>query len=331
MKPIFTMLWLMLLFFCNMSLAQPVDTSFLLKVNGVDQYLEIKGASRTNPVLLFIHGGPEWPATPMLRKFNQDLTKNFVLVSWDQRNCGKSKTDTAAVLSPDLFVEDAHRVTQYLKSKFHKQKIFVVCHSWGTIVGIKLVSKYPGDYAAYIGMGQFVNPNKSEAMAHDFVMAAAKKNNDTATIKALNNMRFSVDNGYEDGFNGLIGFSMMAAKYYHTSEVADLPDPTQLYSDYAKIDWMTPVMTGGKALFSFMSARNFSLENITEFKLPVYFFIGRYDHNTAAALAEAYFRTINAQKKQLFWFDHSAHSPAWEEPELFYQRMLLVSSQNPAN
>jgi hypothetical protein len=37
----------------------PIDTSFLLKINGVSQYLEIKGESRTNPVLLFIHGGPE--------------------------------------------------------------------------------------------------------------------------------------------------------------------------------------------------------------------------------------------------------------------------------
>src|SRR5580704_4062196 len=78
----------------------PVDTSFLLKVNGVEQYVEIKGAVRTNPVLLFIHGGPSWPATPMIRKFNQDLTKDFVLVSWDQRNCGKSKTDSSARLTP---------------------------------------------------------------------------------------------------------------------------------------------------------------------------------------------------------------------------------------
>src|SRR3984885_3420958 len=76
-----------------------VDTSFLLPVNGVDQYLEIKGVSKTNPVLLFIHGGPSWPATPMIRKFNQNLTKDFVLVSWDQRNCGKSKNDSSAKLT----------------------------------------------------------------------------------------------------------------------------------------------------------------------------------------------------------------------------------------
>ncbi len=35
-----------------------IDTAFLLPVNGVKQYLEIKGASKTKPVLLFIHGVP---------------------------------------------------------------------------------------------------------------------------------------------------------------------------------------------------------------------------------------------------------------------------------
>src|SRR5580692_6833305 len=117
----------------------PIDTSFLLKVNGVEQYLEIKGMSRSNPVLLFIHGGPSWPATPMIRKFNQDLTRNFVLVCWDQRNCGKSKSDSNARLTPDLYVEDAHGVTEYLKKTFHKNKIIIACHSWGTIIGIYLV------------------------------------------------------------------------------------------------------------------------------------------------------------------------------------------------
>ena len=56
-----------------------VDTSFLLPVNGVNQYLEIKGVSRRKPVLLFIHGGPSWPATPMNRKYNEDLSK---ILSW---------------------------------------------------------------------------------------------------------------------------------------------------------------------------------------------------------------------------------------------------------
>ena len=309
----------------------PIDTSFLLKVNGVEQYLEIKGVSRTNPVLLFIHGGPEWPATPMIRKFNQDLTKNFVLVSWDQRNCGKSKTDTSAKLTPGLYVEDAHMVTQYLKKKFHVNKIFVACHSWGTIIGINLILKYPGDYSAYIGMGQFVNPNKSEALAHSFVAEQAKLNKDTATLNALKTIPFSEEHGYANGFDDLMKFSMLSNRYSQSNEVAGLPDPTQLYPDYSKLDWMTPVMTYGKTLFNYMNAMNIDFSAIKEFKVPIYFFIGRYDRTTSAVVAKQYFETIKAPKKELFWFEHSGHSPNWEEPALFYQRVLLVAADNKIN
>ena len=192
----------------------------------------------------------------MIRKFNQDLTKNFVLVSWDQRNCGKSKTDPAAILTPDLYVEDAHQVTQYLKNEFHANKIFVACHSWGTIIGINLILKYPKDYTAYIGMGQFVNPNRSEALARSFVTEQAKLKKDTATLNALNTIPFSAEHGYKNGFNDLIKFSMLANKYFQSNEVTNLPDPTQLYPDYSKLDWMTPVMTYGKTLFNYMNATN---------------------------------------------------------------------------
>jgi proline iminopeptidase len=101
----------------------------LLPVNGVKQYLEIKGVSKAKPVLLFIHGGPSWPATPMNRKYSQDLAKDFVFVSWDQRNCGKSQTDTTVTLTPGLYVEDAHVVTQFLKKTYYRNKIFVIAHS----------------------------------------------------------------------------------------------------------------------------------------------------------------------------------------------------------
>jgi len=301
-----------------------VDTSFLLKVNGVEQYLEIKGASKTNPVLLFIHGGPSWPATPMIRKYNQDLTNDFVLVSWDQRNCGKSKTDSAATLTPDLYVEDAHQVTQYLKKEFHTNKIFVACHSWGSIIGIYLVLKYPEDYAAYIGIGQFVNPNKSEMLARNYVTKQAKLYKDTATLNALTTINFSEENGYKNGFDDLIKFSMLANKYFSNTEVATLPDPTQLYSDYSNLDWMTPVMTTGKVLFNYMNAENIDFFPYKEFKIPMYFFVGKYDYNTSATVVEQYFETIKAPKKKLFWFEHSGHSPNWEEPTLFYQRLLPV-------
>lgn len=43
--------------------------------------MEIEGTSKTKPVRLFIHGEAAWPATPMNRRYSQDMVKNFIFVS----------------------------------------------------------------------------------------------------------------------------------------------------------------------------------------------------------------------------------------------------------
>jgi pimeloyl-ACP methyl ester carboxylesterase len=308
-----------------------VATSLLLPVNGVKQYLEIKGDSKEKPVLLFIHGGPSWPATPMNRKYSQDLAKDFVFVSWDQRNCGKSQTDTTVTLTPGLYVEDAHVVTQFLKKTYHRNKIFVIAHSWGSVIGVMLVQKYPQDYAAYIGMGQMVNPGKSELLTRNYVVQQATLQKDTATLAAVAEIPFSEATGYKNGLGDLMKFRMLADKYLTTKEVADLPNPMQLYSDYKVLDWMTPAMRTGKVLESYITTDKMDFMKRTTFQLPVYLLVGKYDYNTSAELAKQYFTAIKAPKKQLFLFEHSGHAPSWEEPQLFHTRLVQIAAANKTN
>lgn len=308
-----------------------VDTAFLLPVNGVKQYLEIKGASKTKPILLFIHGGPSWPATPMNRKYNQDLAKDFIFVSWDQRNCGKSQTDTTVALTPALYVEDAHVVTQFLKQQYHQRKIFVVGHSWGSLVGVNLVQKYPQDYAAYIGMGQMVNPGQSEMLAKNYVVQQATLRKDTATLAALVKIPFAADGSYKNGLDDLLKFRMLSDKYLTSSETAELPNPMGLYPDYKALDWMTPAMRTGKLLSGYISGGTTNLLKQNVFQLPVYLIVGKYDYTCSAELAQQYFAVIKAPKKQLFLFEHSGHGPSWEEPALFRTRLLQIAAANKAN
>ena len=279
-------------------------------------------------MLLFIHGGPAWPATPMNRKYNQDLANDFIFVSWDQRNCGKSQTDTTVSLTPELYVEDAHQVTQFLQKTFHQRKIFVVGHSWGSLVGVRLVQRYPQDYAAYIGTGQFVHRGKSTVLAHTFVRQQATQQHDTATLRALANIPISEANGYENGLKGVFAFMPLSQKYFANREVADLPDPRKLYGDYQALDWMRPAIRAMSAMLPDLNGDKTNLLQRPEFKLPVYFFLGKYYYNTSAELGKQYFDVLKAPKKQLFWFEHSGHSPNWEEPALFHRRLVQVAADN---
>jgi pimeloyl-ACP methyl ester carboxylesterase len=64
------------------------------------------------------------------------------------------------------------------------------------------------------------------------------------------------------------------------------------------------------------------MEDHRSFRVPVFFLVGRYDMNTPAVLAKKYFETIEAPRKQLIWFEKSAHNPPFEEPEKF-NRVLI--------
>lgn len=56
-------------------------------------------------------------------------------------------------------------------------------------------------------------------------------------------------------------------------------------------------------------------KRVTDFRLPVYFFSGIYDYTVNYGLSKEYFETLKAPIKGFYVFEHSAHSPMFEEPE----------------
>lgn len=78
-----------------------------VRVNGIRQGMVIKGRDETNPVLLFVHGGPGMPEYFLTHSYPTDLENDFTVVWWDQRGAGLSynpripaKTMTVEQLSP---------------------------------------------------------------------------------------------------------------------------------------------------------------------------------------------------------------------------------------
>jgi pimeloyl-ACP methyl ester carboxylesterase len=56
---------------------------------------------------------------------------------------------------------------------------------------------------------------------------------------------------------------------------------------------------------------------VTRFEVPVFFILGRHDEHVPSVLAAEYFGQIEAPVKRLFWLEHSAHHPPFEEPDVF--------------
>ncbi|WP_136351700.1 hypothetical protein [Metabacillus sediminilitoris] len=63
----------------------------------------------------------------------------------------------------------------YLKKKYHKDKIGILAHSWGTVIGSIYANQYSADVAFYIGVGQVIDPIQDEDIGYKKPSADSKK------------------------------------------------------------------------------------------------------------------------------------------------------------
>lgn len=61
---------------------------------------------------------------------------------------------------------------------------------------------------------------------------------------------------------------------------------------------------------------------IPQLDIPTYFFSGKYDYTINHDLSKAYLQQLQAPVKGFYSFQHSAHSPMFEEPEKFMRIMV---------
>lgn len=111
-------------------------------------------------------------------KWNSQLADVATLVCWDQRGAGiayNSKTAKYEVLTKELYVDDLNNVVQYLKERFHKDRIILVGHSFGSELGVWYVQKHPENVESYVGIGQVVDAVKNEQISFDYTLREAKR------------------------------------------------------------------------------------------------------------------------------------------------------------
>jgi pimeloyl-ACP methyl ester carboxylesterase len=161
-----------------------VEELLPIQINDITQWISIRGRDRRNPILLFLHGGPGSPTMPAAYTFQSPWEDYFTVVQWDQRGAGKTyASNDPKALSSTITVEkmtsDAEEIVRYLQKRYDKKKIFLLGHSWGTVLGVALVQRHPEWFYAYVGVGQMVNGRRNEEDGYQFALEQAR-----ATITA---------------------------------------------------------------------------------------------------------------------------------------------------
>src|SRR5271165_2920597 len=128
-----------------------------VRIGGSDQWVLERSEDVRNPVLLYLHGGPGTSQLTSNRRNTRHLEKFFTVVNWDQRGAGKSyrAISDAGRMNIGQFVADTRELTLYLLEKFGQERLVLVGHSWGTVIGALTVSAYRSSTRAMSGSARW--------------------------------------------------------------------------------------------------------------------------------------------------------------------------------
>jgi len=304
-----------------------------VKLGGVNQWLILRGQDVNKPVLLFLSGGPGASEAGRVLRFNAELEKHFVVVIWEQRGCGKSypSLNPKSALTVEQYVADLIELTDLLRARFNEEKVYLVGHSWGTIIGGRAAQARPDLFHAYVGTAQMVNVQETDQMIYDMVLDHSRKTGDAKFVQTLEKQ------GPPPYFgkNPIKPYATLFGREYQLFEVPNIKnaeyrrdgDAIMLMLKQPEYGWLDRAyyLLGLMNTFNvvYPQLQEMELRNdATRLDLPVYIVLGRHDMNNPSALPEDYFNRLEAPHKQLIFFEQSGHGMIWEEADLFHSLMV---------
>ena len=306
-----------------------ISEKIFVNINGVEQGMFIKSKDSTNPVLLYLHGG--MPDYFLTRKYPTGLEDYFTVVWWEQRGSGLSYSANIPpeTMTLDQMISDTKGVTNYLRKRFGQEKIYLMGHSGGTFIGIQVVERAPELYQAYIGVAQISNQLRSEILAYKYMLKKFREQGNTKMVRKLEAAPVTMTEGIPDTYRVLRDPAMhslgIGTTHDMKSVISGIFLPSLSCPEYTLIEkvnmWLGKSRSGISILWANIMKTDLSRQ-VTELKLPVYFFEGIYDYTCSYTEAKSYFEKLQAPIKGFYTFEQSAHSPLFEEPEKMQQILL---------
>ena len=309
-----------------------IDKEYIVPINGIDQYLYIRGQDTNNPIILFLHGGPGSPMLPMVYKYQYELEKDYTVVNLEQRHAGKTyflNENNAGEIQNNLSiatsVQDIYEVVSFLKETFN-QDVIIMGHSWGSTLGALFVSQYPEMVKAYVGIGQNVSINAGERLiAEETLKLATGKDLETYKALASDETRYLFNNSNFDGKT----FAMhrqISGKYLMKGLMSDLKFAwiagLSPYYTLSEIGWyLKDGLTMQRRLLDELGTMDLRTTHLN-FQVPVIMIMGEKDWVTPYPLAQEYFDMLQAPYTKMYYIENSGHSPMLENPEVFCTTIL---------
>ena len=279
------------------------------RINGARFVFSMNPAPPRAPIILYLHGGPGDACIPLTMRYNAALERDFRFINLDQRGSGLSYHPFAPgeVVTIDSMVEDVHQFVLKLLRAYGQDSLILIGHSWGSVLGLEMVKRYPSLVRCYIGLGQVVSMRAALQLRRHWgqqnlgprLASIVSRESGTADMVLL--------------INELLSRGGVAMLFRSLKRIM-----TYLRSPY--YNWLR-LLNHAKGVAQSRARLNAELEQVdfsgqTSFGAPVYFISGRYDRHLPGILVERFADRLKSPQR-FIRFDCSGHCPQWDEPERF--------------
>lgn len=321
-------------------------------IRGTTQYLFIRGYQREKPLLLFLPGGPGESFVPLAREFSDELGQDFIVVHIETGGVGKSdKYREGPTL--EQMVQDTGAVVDHLLGEFDRPALYLVGHSFGSILALKVASASPGKVLGVATVGQAVDWRAGNVTTHKHLMSLARSAGDAEAIAALagfepslattNDGQPMIDFTAVKQQRGLLEhFSIGNVLQKHTAKArwfTYLTSPNHTIVEscglayvgpckwVANPQWWSQWKNVIPGVLEFNASRD-----IPELQVPYVAIVGSDDWITPKALIRQYYETIAAPQKRYIEIPGAQHYAFLDKPREFQQAvrtLVLLHSAQP--
>jgi pimeloyl-ACP methyl ester carboxylesterase len=231
----------------------------------------------------------------------------------------------------DQYASDIIELTNLLRERFDEEKIYLVGHSWGSIIGVRAVQQRPDLFHAYVGTAQMVDVHETDQIIYDLMLEHARQTDDSQGLQALETLGpppYLGENPIKP-YADLFGreYAAFEFPFIKNEEYRRDGDVLMLMLKQPEYGWVDRANN----LLGLMNTFNVVYPQLQDFDfrqdaarldLPVYLILGRHDMNNPFQIPEEYFNLLQAPTKQLYFFEESGHGMIWEEAEKFHDIMI---------
>ncbi|MGN9809735.1 alpha/beta fold hydrolase [Micromonospora sp. BQ11] len=294
-----------------------------------DLGLMVRGARPDVPVLLFVPGAPGSSEIGSVRRHLAGLEQHFVVATLERRGAAKSWAAFApsSTFTLDSEVADVLAVTEHLRQRFTREKVYLVAHSGGSIVGVTAVQRRPELFAAYVGVGQAVSLDDADRSQYADTIAWARRTGRADLADQLTDLG---PPPYPDMYTyepllaneaGAFDFDRTGAGEGRGGAVENLDVPE--YTLLEKVHALSGIFDGWDVLYPRMQDVDLRTQ-VRELAVPVWLVDGAHEVPGRLTLLAQWHAQLRAPRKERVVLEGAGHRSLFERPTEFTALLTRV-------